>query len=277
MITWVDAAYDGKLEDALKPLHLEPDMRLGLEMRKDLRDMLGRAWFLDKIALPPESAGSRTTAYEIARRIEEHVRNLLPLLEPIEIEYSNKLLDKTFYTLDQMKAYDWSQMPDVLSGKEIYWSFKNPMQEASERILVSQFGEVLQLLKAAQEIPGAVQAIPVRLDVALKDAIRGTSAPATWRKTQEEEQEEAQENAQRQKMASIAQEMATAGDVAGKVGQGAQQLQQAGMLPGPQQQGQGQGQARPPLALPAPAMAPRQQGPAVPTLNPADITGPPGQ
>jgi hypothetical protein len=278
MITWVDAEYDGKVQDAVMPLHLNSDMKVGFEMRKDLREMFSRSWFLDKIALPPEAQG-KMTAYEIARRIEEHVRNLLPLFEPMEIEYSNKVLDTTFYQLDNMNAYDWDQMPDVLRGKDIFWDFKNPMQESSERILVEQFGEMAQLLKVAQEF--GLTTPPVNIGVALKDAVRGTGAPATWRKTQEEEAADAQEAAKRQQMMGMANELGMAGDVANKVGQGAASLQQAGLLPVGKHgvpQGQqvpkgvpssaakrGAGGAQP---IPTPQLAPRQQAPAVPTLNP---------
>lgn len=261
-ITWVDAEYDKSVGDAVQALKLNSDMTTGFEMRKDVREMLTRAWCLNKLTLP--EAGKTMTAYETAQRIEEHVRNLLPLFEPREIEFEGALLDKTFYVLDNMKAYDWSLMPDALSGKEIFWTFKNPMQEASERILVSQFGEVMQLVKAAQEF--GLQASPVKIDVAIKDAIRGTSAPATWRKTQEEQDQEAAEAQKRQRLAGMAQELATAGDVAGKLGDGAQKLQEAGVLPSPKRDENGN-----PVSLPPATLAPRQQAPALSTLYPQQL------
>jgi hypothetical protein len=178
----------------------------------------------------------------------------------MEVEYGNQLLDKAFYTLDNMKAFDWSLIPDVLKGSDIFWTFKNPLQEVSQRALVSQYMEVLQLVKAAQEF--GVSTSPVKLDVALKDAVRGTSAPATWRKTDEEEEAEAKEAAMRAKLAGAAKEIAAAGQVAEQVGKGAQQMQQAGMLPLPPHQAAEAGM------LPTPEMAPRQQAPALPTPQP---------
>jgi hypothetical protein len=229
-------------------------MTVGFEMRRDVREMMQKAWFLDKLSLPEPTRDM--TAYETARRIEDHVRNLLPLFEPMEIEYGNQLLDRAFYTLDNMRAFDWSLMPDMLKGRDIFWTFKNPMQEASERILVSQGMEVMEIIKAAQEF--GLKASPVKTDVVVKDMIRGTSAPATWRKTQDEEDAEAAEMAVRQKIASAAQEVATAADIAGKVGQSAQQLQAAGMMP-------------PPQGLPAPALNKRTVAPSLPTPQPAPI------
>jgi hypothetical protein len=36
------------------------------------------------------------TAREVSVRQQEFIRNLLPLFEPIEVEYNSKLLDKTY-------------------------------------------------------------------------------------------------------------------------------------------------------------------------------------
>lgn len=240
-ITWVDASYDGSVKDAFAALKVEGDMRVGFEMRKDVRDMLSKDWFLDKLALP--EAGKEMTAYETARRVEEHVRNLLPLFEPMEIEYNTQLLDKAFSVLDNMGAFDWSQMPDGLSGADITWTFKNPMQEASSRILVSQYQEALGLIQSGFEIAQATGqqiTIPVKLDVALKDALRGTSMPASWRKTPAEEEAEAQaaaeqaaEQEEQADQLQAAQELAGAAEIAEQTGKGMQSLQSAGVIPMP--------------------------------------------
>jgi hypothetical protein len=257
-ITWVDIEGDGNVRDYLAQMEVKGNMTVAFEMRKDVREMLQKSWFLDRLQLP--EAGKQMTAYETAQRIEEHVRNLLPLFEPMEIEYGNQLLDKAFYTLDNMKAFDWSLIPDVLKGSDIFWTFKNPMQEASERILVSQGMEVMQIIKAAQEY--GLKASPARLDVVVKDMIRGTSAPATWRKTEEEEEAEAKDAAMRAKLAGAAAEIERVGQVAEQFGKGAQQLQQAGALQLPPHQAAEAGM------LPAPQLAPRQQASALPTPQP---------
>lgn len=233
-ITWVDSEYEGPVRDAIAPMKFEGDMRVGFEMRKDVRDMLSRAWFLDKLALP--EAGKQMTAYETARRIEEHVRNLLPLFEPMEVEYNTQLLDKAFSVMNNMKMFDWSNAPQALSGSDFTWAFQNPMQEASSRILVSQFGEVGQLLKAAQEF--GVTLSPIKMGIALGDAIRGTSAPSSWRKSEEEKEAEraaladAQAKMQAQAaMAGAAQELSTGAQVAQQVGDAALSLRESGLLP----------------------------------------------
>ena len=230
-INWIAAEYDERLGEALRTLKIDADMRIGFEMRKDVREMITRAWFLDKLSLP--EPGTDRTAYEVARIIEDHVRNLLPLFEPMEVEYNSALLDKTFSCLMNMNKFDWSRdRPGALAGREITWTFKNPMQEASQRILVSQFGEVLQLIKAASEF--GLQASPIKIQTALDDAIRGTSAPSLWRKTKAEIEAEEKQAAMRQRIAGAMQEVNAGADVAQKVGDAAQSLQMAGLSQPPQ-------------------------------------------
>lgn len=254
-ITWIDSEYDGPVRDAIAPIGLTGDMRVGFQMRQDVREMLTRAWFLDKLTLP--EAGAQMTAYETARRVEEHVRNLLPLFEPMEMEYNTQLLDKAFSVLNNMKAFDWSGAPKDLRGADITWAFMNPMQEASSRILVSQFGEVGQLIQAGMQM--GVRMSPIKMDVALDDAIRGTSAPSSWRKSEQEKAAEMQaladadaKMAAQQQMANVAQELATGGQVAEQVGAGAQSLRDAGLLPQRQ-------------------MAPQPSSPALTPLDPQQL------
>jgi hypothetical protein len=271
-LTWADLEADQKLAEAMASLPIQADMKVGFAMRQDLREMITRAWFLDKLKLP--DSGTQRTAYEIARVIEDHVRNLMPLFEPMEIECNTQILDKSYNALANMKRIDFELMPDALMERDVFWSFKNPMQEASSRILISQFGEVLQLIKAAQEFAGGQLPSPIRLMSALEDAIRGTSAPAAWRKTEEEKEADQAALDQRKMLAGAAQEIAAAAEVAGKVGEGAVKLQQAGMLPAPAGQAGAQrpGQAQQPAGfLPAPVLNKRTVATSLPPLDPAAI------
>jgi hypothetical protein len=181
-ITWVDLEHDGKISDAFAPVNLNADMRTGFAMRTDVRDLLSKAFFIDKLALP--EAGAKMTAYEISQRLEEHVRNLLPLFEPMEAEYNTQLLDKSFALLANMNKFDWSLMPDILSKTETVWRFRNPMQEISERILVSQFQEALEIEAAAAQ--AGVAAKRINFAIARDDALRGMAGPAKWRKSDDD-------------------------------------------------------------------------------------------
>lgn len=229
-ITWADNAYDERLGEALRPINIQGDMKTGFAMRDDLRQMLTKSFFMDKINLPPAESGDMT-ATEVQRRFEEYVRNLLPLFEPMEIEYNTRLLDKSFAILANMGKFDFSQMPQELSNRDFQFQFNSPIQSASSRIVVSQFGEVLQLIGAAAQM--GMNEVPVKLDVALNDAIRGTSAPASWRKSADEIADEREQKQQAAMLQAAAEQAATAAQVTSQVADASIKVGQAMQPPPP--------------------------------------------
>jgi hypothetical protein len=252
-MTWVDLQGDRKIADVIQPLITGNGSNMGVafQMRQDMREMLTKAWFIEKLTLPPASGSEKMTAEEVRVRQDEFIRNLLPLFEPMEIEYNTRILDKSFNALRNMGVFKPEDVPDDLLGADTTWAFESPLQTASRRAAIGQFQEVLGLIaQSAQAELGLAQGgtrPPVRLDLALKDAIYGTSAPSTWMKTDDEI---AEENAAAQEEIAGGQlmsEVASAAEVAGSVADASQKVGQA-MLPPQVQQG-----AR--KALPAPKKA----------------------
>lgn len=225
-ITWADLATDRKIGDVAQPFNINPDMRTAFAMRADLRELLAKAFFIDKLTLP--SATDDMTATEVRARLEEHIRNLLPLFEPMEHEYNMRLLDRTFERLRLMKRFDVASMPDTLSGANITWGFKNPLQEANERLLRAQFGEALELENMAMQ--AGVRTTRVNMPVARDGAIRGIGVPAKWLRTDEEMDAEAQKAADAEMAEKVAQQAAMAAQVGQQGGDAIQSLQQAGVL-----------------------------------------------
>lgn len=219
-ISWVDVDHEAKLTDALDVLKIDADMRVGFQMRLDLREMLTKAFFIDKLALPEST--KEMTAFETARRIEEHVRNLLPIFTPIQVEYNARILDTAFEFLRNMKKIDFSRMPEQLSNVDTSWQFQTPLQEAQSRILVEQFLESCNVLAVGQQ--AGATSIPIHVDKALRDAIRGVGGPAIWRKTQEEQDEEAEANAQTTEVQNTIQQIAGGAAAAEQVGNAGQAL-----------------------------------------------------
>ena len=262
-ISWIDIEHDDNLKNALDAIKLDPNMTVGFEMRKDLREMLSKAFYIDKLALPePES---RTTAYEIGRRLEEHVRNLLPLFEPMQIEYNTRILDKAYSTLANMRAFtvDGSRgappLPPELSGADVTWSFESPIQRAQDQILVEYFKGSLEL--AGLGLQAGAKANPLDVDRALRDAIRGIGTPATWRKTPQEMEQEAQQLAQMKQLQMLTGAIGQAADIGSKIGDAGQKL---GLLPGASQkvvQGSAQGAPEAAGAAGLPASDVGDQGP----------------
>jgi hypothetical protein len=253
-LSWVDIDHDAKLSEALEAVQINADMKVAFEMRKDLREMLAKGFYLDKLVLP--EAGNRMTAFEVSRRLEEHVRNLLPLFEPMEIEYNTRLLDKTYAFLSNMRVFDLEAMPESLSNADISWAFESPIQQAQQVLMVEQFKGSLEMMALGMQ--AGASANPLKIDVALQDAIRGIGGPATWRKTKEEQEQEAKEMALKQKLMEVAQALGGAGQVAGMAGEGIRKLQDTGLVPNPARDQKGN--PLPPqedqLALPPPETLP---------------------
>ncbi len=223
-ITWADIAYDEKLSDAFQLLEFKGDMRTGFAMRADLREMLTKAFYLDKLNLPPSEGGDKMTAEEVRRRLEEFVRSALPLFEPMEVEYNSQVLDKTFAALENMKAFDWSQMPQGLKNRDFTWAFESPIQSASSRLAVSQFQESMQIVAAAAQL--GIPSKPMNMDIALRAALRAT-VPAKWMKTKPEMEAEAQAMAEQAQDQAEMQEVSQIADVATRGAQAAQAVGQA--------------------------------------------------
>lgn len=219
-ISWVDLEHDASLKEALDAIRLEPDMKTAFAMRQDLREMLTKAFFVDKLALP--EAGKGMTAYEVGRRLEEHVRNLLPLFEPMQIEYNTRILDKSYATLMNMKKFrvDGSDgtppLPQALARADVTWSFQSPIEQAQDQILVEYFKGSLELEQLGMQ--AGAKAPVLNVDKAMRDAMRGIGAPAAWRKTEGEMQQDGAKIAQAKQMQEIM----------GTIGQGAQVAEQAG-------------------------------------------------
>jgi hypothetical protein len=226
-LTWIDLDHDAKLTDALDVIKLDADMRVAFQMRADLREMLSKAFFIDKLTLP-ETSLKEMTAFEVARRLEEHVRNLLPIFEPIQVEYNSKLLDIVFALLVNMKKIDFSRMPDTMSDVDTIWEFDTPIQTAESRLLVEQFLDTCNVLTVGAQTEAAVAqaggAVPIHLDKGLRDAVRGVGGPATWRKTLEEREADAEAAEQASGVQDTMAQIGMGAGVAEQVGKAGQSL-----------------------------------------------------
>lgn len=225
-VTWVDAEYDEKLGEALR--YLETDaggLPYAIKMRDDTREMIAEALYLNKIGLPP--ADREMTAFETAQRVNEYIRQALPLFEPMEDDYNGAVCDETFSLMMRNGGFGpRDQIPPSLRGTDPQFHFESPLQKAED----SGKGQLLldgaNLLLQAAQIDPSVRHIP-NAPVALRAALRGIGWDATWTNTQEVVDQAAAADAQRAKVAAAAQAIHTAGAVAEQAGNGLQALQTA--------------------------------------------------
>ena len=216
--TPVDAQYDERLGEVLRPLTLggKDAIPLGIEMLRDVRGMIAEAFYLNRLIMPPPQ--DRTTAYEIAQRMEEFIRQALPLFEPMESDYNGALCELDFGILLRAGAFGPRQlMPETLSGEDVEFQFESPLREASDRIKAQKFIEGKGLLvEVAPLDPLAVQMIDPRK--ALRDALHGIGIPADWMRDEEQMAEIDAAAAQNRKSEALLQKVSQGAQVAEQIG-----------------------------------------------------------
>jgi hypothetical protein len=220
-ITWVDAEYDERLGEVLRPLTQDRSgMPLGLEMAQDTREMIAQAFFLNKLQMP--ARGPEMTAYEVGQRIQEFVRNALPLFEPMETDYNGALCEATFEIMLRAGAFGSPfDMPKMLRGQDVQFRFESPLHDALEASKGQTFMESRAMLEAAAVLdPMAARMVNAR--VALRETLRGIGTPASWIRSEAEmadiETAEA-EKARVQELLSTVSQGAQVAEQIGKAGQ----------------------------------------------------------
>jgi hypothetical protein len=213
-------------------------MKTALDMPREKREMLTQAIVMNMLSLPQPEGADQMTAYGVGPRVEEFARAALPLFEPMEVEKNAQLLEKTHAALLNMGKISYETAPPDIKERqeEVTFSFESPIQAASDRVRVSQFGEVMGLLAAAlakdengNQVTN-IKANPVNLDAALKDAIRGTGAPADWMLTDEEIEAANEANAEQASLGQAAGFTGQAAEIGGMVGESTTKLREAGLI-----------------------------------------------
>lgn len=178
-VTWVDMEYDERLGDALRPLTQDfRGFNYGIEMNQGIEQKLHKAFFLDALTMPDRAP--EMTAYEVGQRVQEYIRNALPIFEPMEMEYNASLCEITFDLLWRNGAFgnprDW---PQALRGAEIEFHFESPLHDAIEQQKGQKFQEAQGLISIAVSLDPSCSLVP-KAEVALRDALTGIGVPATW-------------------------------------------------------------------------------------------------
>jgi len=178
-VTWVDEEYDERLGEALRPIAQDfRGFNYGLQMNQDTRSMLHSAFFLDALTLPQRAP--EMTAYEVGQRVQEYIRNALPIFEPMEMEYNAALCDETFDLLWRNGGFgDPRTWPKELRGAEIEFTFESPLHDAIEEQKGQKFSQAQALIGQAIALDPSSAFLP-KTEVALRDALLGIGVPPTW-------------------------------------------------------------------------------------------------
>ncbi len=219
-ISWIDSAFDDKTGAPIQALYNDRHgIPTGLNMRDDLRAMIHEAFYLNKLTLP---AQGDMTAYEVSQRVQEYVRQALPIFGPMEAEYNGSLCEMTFDLLLRNGAFTGREIPQSLDGADIEFRFESPIQAARDADKTVQFTQTAQLLAQAAQIDPATR-FHWDVNKSFRDAIEGTGAPADWLNSEDEVAEMIAAERQRQE----AQQQMAAAQQAGEVAEQAGKAEQA--------------------------------------------------
>jgi hypothetical protein len=178
-ITWVDAAYDERLGDALRPLTIDRHgLPFGAEMQENSKAMLMQAFYLNKLQLPQRTA--EMTAYEVGQRVQEYIRAALPLFEPMEYECNGQLLDEVWDLMWRNGGFG-SPMdaPRELQDADVNWQFVSPLHDALEQVKGQKFLEAKSMIAEAVALDQGAAAL-IDVGQALRDTLNGIGVPAIW-------------------------------------------------------------------------------------------------
>ena len=202
----------------------------GVQMNQEARAMIRQAFFLDQLSMPQRDA-ERVTAFEVAQRTEQYIRQAMPLFEPLETEYNARICDDTFTLLWRNGAFgsplDW---PKSLRGADISFTFESPLHDAIE----AQKGQLLlqgqQLLASAMQLDPSIANI-VDGKTAFREALDGIGWPGKWMRSelvvaqmdadQQAKAEAAQMAATLEQSAAAAKDLGAAGESVAAITQGA--------------------------------------------------------
>jgi hypothetical protein len=233
-VTWTDADYDERTGEVLRPITLNPEgLKFGAEREDRIEKMIDSAFFLNQIRMP--TVTKEMTADETERVYQEFIRQAVPLLEPIETEYSGKVCGTTFEWLMDMKAFGpLEAIPKKLSGADIKFDFDSPLQAAKDKLKVGTFQQAIKIVvEAAQVKPDVVDNFD--FDKGTRDAVIA-QAGADWIVPEKIRDAKRADAAKHQQAAQQAATVSAGADAAQRVagavksaGDAAQTLQQAGI------------------------------------------------
>jgi len=217
-ITWVDREYDERLGEVLRPLTIDKSgIPLGMELAAGIEARLRDAWLISKLNMPPVG-GPDMTAYEVGQRVQEWIRQALPLVEPIETESNGGVCDATFDILMAQGVFGVPQdRPATLQDTEVVFTFESPLHDALERVKAQKYMEALSLLANATAADPSTAHI---LDhtKAVREALNCSGVPAEWMRTTDEVRELADADRQAQQTAELLAQLQQGADVARTLG-----------------------------------------------------------
>lgn len=222
--TAVDAEYDERLGEVLRPLTQDKSgLSFGMDLSERTAKMLREAFYLNTLSMPP-AEGRDMTAYEVGQRVQEYIRNAMPLFEPMENDYNATICDITFDTMLHAGGFGPpDNIPESIRGQETTFAFESPLAQMIERQKGQKFLEAKAMIAEATAIdPAAVQIMDFK--ATLRDVLNGIGAPAKWLRSPEDVKAAEDAQAAQAQAAQLLGTMQQGADVAETLGRASQSL-----------------------------------------------------
>lgn len=224
-ITIVDSDYDERTGRALQPVmdKTTSSIPIGLDLLNGIQQAMTDAWYLNKIGLPPIGGGM--SPMEVSQRVSEYVRGALPLFAPLTNEYNGNVCDLTFDVGMAAGLFGAPQsIPEDLLGRNIDFTFENPLAETQDKLLGQQ---LLESVSVIQNMAAFDPTVPAILDAlqATRDTIDGIGAPRRWFRPAEEVAAIAAQKEQEAQLANIMGAVQQGAETATSIGEAGQALQ----------------------------------------------------
>ena len=225
-VTWIDADYDERLGQALRPLTQDKSgMPVGFEMSDRQKEQLKEVFYLNQIRMPP--IAKEATAYEVSQMVQEYIRNAMPLFEPMEYEYNGALCEEVFSQLFHAGAFGSPlDVPPQLQSRDIDFKFRSPLHDADGRQVGQKFLQTINMAAPIMQVePGILSHVDIHQ--AFRDAVEGLDIPMQWMRPEKEAMQAIDQAHQAQAMQQVAQTGGGLAEAVKTVGQAGQELSKA--------------------------------------------------
>lgn len=186
-VTYIESDYDERTGLAIRPIAQDyRGLPTAMEMSTASRQIISECFFLNKLTLPQPGSNPEMTAFEAGQRVQEYIRNALPLFEPMEMEYNAAVCDLTFEILQSHGAFGpVTDIPRSLGKADIQFRFESPLSQAIDAEKGQQMIQAKTMLAQVIDLDPSAAAM-LDAQVMLRDALRGTGIPAKWLRTEEQ-------------------------------------------------------------------------------------------
>jgi hypothetical protein len=224
-ISVLDAQYDERLGEGLRPMNLDlRGLSFGDKMYDQTRMAIAEAFYLNRLTMPVITG---MTATEATYRVQEHIRQTLPLFAPAEQDYNGALCDTTFDLMMSVNAFGpISEIPDSLSNADIQFKFNSPVSDALKQKKTTRYTQAIELLSQGMQVDPS---LPMNLDIdkAFRDALDGIRVPAEWQvdpKLVAQQKAQMAQQQQTQQLMATVQQGAEAAEQVGKAEQATREI-----------------------------------------------------